>query len=271
MPTAKELLDRGELEGAIDALTQEVKANPADASRRTFLFELLSFAGQWDRAQKQVDVLGGESSQAELAVQVYKSILGAERQRERLFSEGVAPHFLNEPPAWVDLQVEGVAKLARGDTPGARELFDRAEEDRPAVAGRWNGKPFADFRDYDDAVGSVLELIVKDKYAWLPFEQIRRIEIRPPAKLRDLLWVPTRIEAADGTIGEVFVPALYAGSSRSGNDLVRLGRMTDWRTVRDDLQVASGLRLFLVGEEDLPILEARSIEFDGAAAETPAS
>jgi type VI secretion system protein ImpE len=271
MPTPKELLDRGELDGAIDALTQEVKANPGDAARRTFLFELLSFAGQWDRAEKQVDVLGGESSQAALAVSVYKSILAAERQRERLFTEGVAPHFLNEPPAWVDVQVEGVARLARGDAAGARSELGRAEEERPAVGGRFNGEPFEDFRDYDDRVGGVLELIVKDRYAWLPFAQIRTIEIRPPAKLRDLLWVPTRIEAVDGTIGEVFVPALYAGSSRNGNDLVRLGRMTDWKSVSDDLQVAAGLRLFLADENDRPILEARTIEFDGTAAETPVS
>jgi protein involved in temperature-dependent protein secretion len=47
--------------------------------------------------------------------------------------------------------------------------------------------------------------------------------------------------------------------------------MTDWKSVSDDLQVAAGLRLFLADENDRPILEARTIEFDGTAAETPVS
>ncbi|MGE5277569.1 MAG: type VI secretion system accessory protein TagJ [Acidobacteriota bacterium] len=272
MPTPKELLDSGRLDAAIEALTQEVKANPSDATRRIFLFELLCFAGQWDRAEKQIDVLGSESAQASLAVQVYKSNVAAEKQRVKLYREGAAPHFLNEPPAYADLQVEGIRKLASGDAAAARQLFDRAEEERPSVAGKWNGKAFLDFRDYDDAIAGVLELIVKDKYAWLPFEQIRKIEMRPPSKLRDLLWVPTRIEALDGTIGEVFVPALYAGSSDSKNENARLGRMTDWKEVGDGLVAGVGQRLFLVDDTDEPILQARSIEFEAkTSAGAPAS
>jgi type VI secretion system protein ImpE len=265
MPTPKELLDAGQLNGAIEALTQEVRANPSDVPRRTFLFELLCFAGDWDRADKQIDVIAQQSVQSAMAVQVYRANVAAERQRARLFEEGVAPHFLTEPPSYADLLVEGIRKLSQEDTPGARELFDQAEEARPAVTGKWNGRAFLDLRDYDDAVGGFLELIVKDKYAWLAFEQIRRIQMKPPEKLRDLLWIPTRVEAADGTVGEVFVPALYAGSSRQGNDLVRLGRMTEWKAVSEDLSLGIGQRLFLVDDEDRPILEARTIEFDGAA------
>jgi type VI secretion system protein ImpE len=266
MPTPKELLDSGRLDAALEAQTQEVKANPADATARIFLFELLCFAGQWDRAEKQVDVLASESAQTALAVGVYKANVAAEKQRAKLYREGAAPHFLNEPPAYVDSQVEAIRKLASGDAAGARELLDRAEEQRPACAGTWNGKPFSDFRDYDDAVGGALELIVKDKYAWLPFEQIRSITMRPPSKLRDLLWIPTRVEALDGTIGEVFVPALYAGSSASSDDSARLGRMTNWKEIGDGLYAGEGLRLFLVDDADQPVLEARTIQFQADTA-----
>src|ERR1700692_4357265 len=58
MPTPRELYQAGQLQAAIQALTAEVKANPADGPGRIFLFELLSFAGDWDRAQKQIEVLG---------------------------------------------------------------------------------------------------------------------------------------------------------------------------------------------------------------------
>ncbi len=69
-------------------------------------------------------------------------------------------------------------------------------------------------------------------------------------------------QATDGTIGEVYIPALYAGSSEHTSDQVRLGRMTDWKRLSDDLSVAVGLRLFLVDGEDKPLYEARSVQFE---------
>jgi type VI secretion system protein ImpE len=262
MPTAKELLDAGQLQGAIEATVAEVKANPTDVPRRTFLFELLCFAGEWERAEKQIDVIGQQSVQSAMAVQVYRSNIQAERERERLFEAGVAPHFLTEPTPYVDTQMEALAALRGGDATGARSLLDKAEEARPAIAGTWNGQSFLDVRDYNDLVAPVLELIVKDKYVWLPLNQVRSISMEPPKKLRDLLWIPARVEARDGTVGEVFVFALYAGSHRHADEQVRLGRRTEWKDAGSDVYVGAGQRLFLVDDEDRPILEARAIEFD---------
>ncbi len=265
MTQAKALFEAGQLEDAISQLTREVKANPADAMRRTFLFELLCFAGRWDRAEKQLEALGQESVQAEIGVQVYHNNIKAERERRRLFADGVAPHFLTDPPGYVDLLVAAINHLREGKLAEARQLLDRAEEERPAASGTLNGQAFQDFRDYDDVVGPVLELVVKEKYAWLPFEQIKRMEIDAPKRLRDLLWAPARIEATDGTIGEVYVPALYAGSSEHPNNQVKLGRLTDWKQVSEDISLAAGLRMFLVDQEDKPIFEARTVEFDRPA------
>jgi type VI secretion system protein ImpE len=149
-----------------------------------------------------------------------------------------------------------------GDTLEARALLDRVEEERPSVSGAFNGQRFEDFRDWNDFTGPALELIARNKYAWLPFSQIRRIEIDAPAHLRDLFWTPARIEAEDGTVGEVFIPALYVNSHEHPNDLVKLGRMTDWKQIGEDLFVGFGLRTFLVDEGDEALLEARRIEFD---------
>jgi type VI secretion system protein ImpE len=223
MATAKELLDSGQLKAAIDAITAEVKANPSDVPRRTFLFELLCFAGEWERAEKQIDVIGQQSVQSAMAVQVYRANIQAERSRERLFDAGAAPHFLTEPPAYIDTCLEAIRKLPSGDMAGVRALLDKAEEERPALSGRWNEKPFLDARDYNDVVAPVLELIVKDKYVWLPLDQVRNLKTEPPKKLRDLLWIPARVEAKDGTVGEVFLFALYAGSHRHSDDQVKLG------------------------------------------------
>src|SRR6266550_9198452 len=105
MMSAKELFEAGKLDEAVAALLSEVKANPNDAAKRTFLFELSCFSGDWDRAERQLDVIGHQSAQAELGVMVYRANINAEKERRRVFSEAVSPHFLREPPAYVDLHV----------------------------------------------------------------------------------------------------------------------------------------------------------------------
>ncbi|MCI0485338.1 MAG: hypothetical protein L0229_01930 [Blastocatellia bacterium] len=266
MATAKELFDAGDLRGAIEQLSSEVKSAPTDMQRRAFLFELLCFAGDYDRAEKQLDVIGHQSAQAEIGVQVYINNIKAERDRRRLYSDGLRPHFLIEPPAYIALHLDAINRLREGDRVEAREALDLAEERRPAFKGKLDGRQFSDLRDYDDLIGPVLEVIVQDRYTWVPFEQVRQIEISAPRQLRDLLWIPARIEALDGSAGEVFIQALYRDSNGHPDDRVKLGRMTDWTELGDGLYLASGLRLFLVDGEERPILEIRNIEFDASAA-----
>jgi type VI secretion system protein ImpE len=261
MPTPRDLYQAGHLQEAIQALTAEVRAKPADAPTRIFLFELLAFAGDWDRARKQIDVLGQAGPNEALAVQVYLANIQAEGLRERLFSEGLHPHFLNEPPPHVDRHFDAINRIREGNFAEARAVLDAAEEDRPALAGTLNGQPFDDFRDCDDVLGPVLELIVKDKYAWLPFEQIRRMEISPPSKLRDLVWARAKIEALDGTVGDVYLPALYEGTCRNPDDRLRLGRMTAWTPLSEELSRGAGLKTFQVDDGEVALFEARVVEF----------
>jgi type VI secretion system protein ImpE len=269
MSQARSLFEAGRLAAAIEEVTREVKVRPTDPSPRTFLFELLCFAGEWDRAQKQLEVIGHQDAKTEIGIQVYRNNLAAERDRRRVFSGELQPHFLTEPPAYIDLHLAAIARLREGKPNEARGLLDRAEEERPAIAGTFNGTRFEDFRDWDDLVGPVLELNIRDQYTWLPYEQIARIEVNAPKQARDLVWARARIQATDGTIGEVYVPALYADSGGHASDQVRLGRATDWNRLSDELSVAVGLRQFLVDGEDKPIFEAQSIEFDPRSPQEP--
>ena len=271
MSQAKVLFDEGKLAAAIEELTRDVKARPADANLRTFLFELLSFAGEWERAERQLDVIGHQSATAEVGTQAYRDNIGAERERRRLFAEGGEPHFLVEPPRYADRLLAAIALLREGDAQEARRALEQVEDERPPLAGRINDRPFRDFRDFDDLCGPVLELIVQGRYTWLPFEQISRMEIAAPRNLRDLVWARARIESVDGATGEVFLPALYFGSSAHADDRVRLGRVTDWKQVGEGLHLTVGQRLFLVDDEDEQVFEARTIEFDTNAAAAPAA
>lgn len=259
---AKQLFDAGNLLGATEALTAEIKAAPNDVQRRTFLFELLCFAGELERASKQLDVVGHQDAMAEPAVQVYRNILHAEQLRRRLYADGLKPEFLLDPPAYVRLHLEAVNRL-RDDRPAqAKALLDEAEASRSALHGRIDGQPFDDFRDCDDVLAPFLELIILRDYIWLPFEQIRELEMAAPERPRDLLWAAARITLTDGSQRRGYVPVLYCGSYAHPDNQVKLGRMTDWKTSDDGPVLGQGQRLLLAGEEDRPILETRRVEFE---------
>ncbi|MCY7376147.1 MAG: hypothetical protein LH472_09280, partial [Pyrinomonadaceae bacterium] len=235
MNEAKTQLDAGNLKGAVEAALNVVKKSPTDQAARTFLFELACFAGDWERAEKQLDVIGHQDTTAMIGALIFRQNLKAERDRLRLFSDSQKPEFLMPPPDYILGLLTANNRLREGNAAEAREILDKVEEERPAFACKINGTEAEDFRDYNDLTSCVFEVIVKDTYIWLPMEQVEKIEFIAPKSLRDLFWIQAKVETTNGTNGEMFFPALYANSFKSDNDQVRLGRMTDWKEAGEDI------------------------------------
>jgi type VI secretion system protein ImpE len=229
----KELFQAGKLNDAIEALGAEVRDNPTDARRRTFLFELLCYKGEYDRAEKHLNVLADATPETRLGAMLYFSALHAERVRQDLFEKK-------------DYPVVPVSDVARG--------------------GTINGQAFEVLEDADPRVGSRLELFAAGAYLWIPFEHIDSIEIQPPTRLRDLLWAPALVRTGpafkEKELGEVLLPVLAPFSWKHADDNVKLGRATEWEG-----DIPYGQRVFSVDGEDMPLLEVRKIEFTPAAAQ----
>jgi type VI secretion system protein ImpE len=234
--TAKEYFQAGKLNEAIAALNQEVRDNPTDVQRRTFLFELLCFAGEYDRAEKQLNLLADQGQQAQLGAMVYFSALHAERIRTEKFRNN---DFLAEETTTTDRTFRGTL----------------------------NGKPFESLEDGDPRIGPRLELFAAGAYLWIPLEHIESIEMQAPKRLRDLLWIPTLVRTGPSfkqrELGEILVPALFPLSFEDQDENVKLGRATEFRE-RNGETLPAGQKTFLVDGEDFPILEVRKIEFEVA-------
>jgi type VI secretion system protein ImpE len=230
MPDAKALFQAGKLPEAIEALNVELRDNPADVQRRTFLFELLCFTGNYDRADKQLDILRGENPQAGMGGLLYKSALHAERERQQMFEKGTFP-------------------LSNAPHP---------------VAGKLNGQPFSSIEDADPRIGARIEIFAAGQYMWIPFAQLSAIEIPPPKRLRDLLWAPAKITPGPAyqgfELGEILLPVIAPLSWKHSDNNVRLGRSTVWEDLDERGQIPLGQKIILVDEEEIPILEVRQLE-----------
>jgi protein involved in temperature-dependent protein secretion len=69
----------------------------------------------------------------------------------------------------------------------------------------------------------------------------------------------------------VFLPALYPGTHEHADEKVKMGRDTDWQAGHGEILRGRGSRLFLVGEDSMPLLEWRALALEETPAEAPAA
>ncbi len=260
---AKELLDANQLSAAILELNQEVKQRPTDPRIRTFLFELLCFDGAYDRAERQLDILGNQDDKAGIGVEVYRKLLKADAARRRFFNGGAGPTFLVSPPENIRECLAALLLLHEGNPQGAKDLIAKSKASAPRLNGTINGRAFAGISDSDDRLWPALELFSNGMYMWLPFQQIKTVSLRRPNFLRDLLWVPAHVECQDGQQGDVYFPTLYPGSESDESEQVRLGRITEWVNLGEGLVGGLGLKTLLIGDTETSILEIDELEIVG--------
>jgi len=233
--TAQELWKAGKLDEAIAALGAHLRDNPADAKSRIFLFELLCFAGQLDRADKQLNVLSEGNKNTEMGALLYRAAIHAERNRNQLFEKK------DYPNTKVSAEVRGTA----------------------------DGKPFTTFTDGDSRIGANLEVYAAGAYVWLPFSVIAFVEFQPVKRLRDLLWVPALVRCSESyqgqELGEVLIPVLTPFAWKHSDPNVRLGRSTVWEETGDDGALPAGQKVFLADDQEIAVLELRKLEFATAA------
>jgi type VI secretion system protein ImpE len=262
--SAKELFDAGNLSGAIEQVTQDVKSNPRDLKSRIFLFELLCFAGEFQRAQRQLDAAAQTSGDVkiEMGAQAYRNLLQAETLRREFFTGArKTPKFFSEPPAYTALHIDAVTRLRSNEWEALEQLMENSAGVRQPLSGQCNGKAFREFHDGDDLLSPFLEVFFQSDYYWLPLELIARVEIPAPSTLRDLLWTPANVQLRDRPLGDLLIPAQYFGSHGHSDDLVKLGRMTDWKSVGNDHLSGLGQRTFFADDTEYPLLEIRTLEF----------
>jgi type VI secretion system protein ImpE len=234
--TSRALFEAGRLNDAIEALGAELRDNATDLQRRTFLFEMLCFAGKWDRADKQLDILAGDDKDKRMGALLYRAALNADRTRHEMFDK---------------LAVESQAPP-------------------PPPGGTLNGRPFESIEDADPRIGARLEVLAGDRYMWIPMAHLARVEMQPPKRLRDLLWAPAIVHAneasAGADLGQILLPVISPFSCNHADDAVRLGRVTVWEEASDGRELPKGQKMLLVDGEEIPLLELRELEFRQSAA-----
>lgn len=262
--SADDLLKGGDIAGAFALLKERVRANPAAAGDRVFLFQMLSILGDWERALTQLNTAGELDPSTLLMVQAYREVLQAEALRASVFRGERAPLVFGEPQHWLGLLLHSAQLAAEGNYDQADAVRDEAFETAPATSGTLNGEPFEWIADADTRLGPCLEVIVEGRYYWLPFANLKSVEIEAPSDLRDLVWLPATLTFANGGQVVSFVPTRYPGSELVEDSAIRLARRTDWEDRSAGTAVGLGQRMLATDVSEYPLLEVRSLLLNSA-------
>lgn len=259
---AEELLKACDLEGALAALQAEVRARPADAKLRIFLFQLLCVMGDWKRAVTQLKVSAELDPLATPMAQTYREAIICEVYRAKVFAGTKDPLIFGEPQEWLALLVEASKAIAAGRTDEAANLRERAFDAAPAVTGRINDGAFDWIADADTRLGPVLEAVVNGRYFWMPFSAIATLTAEAPRDLRDCVWTPVNIVLKNGGDIVALLPTRYAGTAEGGNGAQKLARATDWQDAGGGAYLGLGQRILATDQGDTALMDLRKLEID---------
>lgn len=253
---------------ALAALTEEVRARPADFRLRVFLAQLLCVLGRWERALTQLDVAAGLDAAAVPMKQVYSDAIRCEVLRAEVFAGRRTPLILGEPPAWMPALIESLRLAASGDAVGAERLRQLAFDDAPACGGHLEAaQGSAAFRwiaDGDMRLGPVAEVFVNGRYYWVPFERLARVRLDAPEDLRDAVWMPAHLDLKPAGETLALIPARYPGSESNDNGALILGRRTEWHEAAAGVWYGAGQRVLTTDAGEHALMDVRDIVFAGA-------
>ncbi len=268
---AEAALASGDLDTSRAELFNAVRDNPGDAELRAFLFQLCAVLGDWDRAEKQLDVLGELKPDTLDFSTDYKVAIQAERVRAAVWAGEISPSIFGEPREWIAHLVQAQKHEARGEADAAHALRTEALNAAPAEPGQANGEPFQWCADADTRLGPMLEIVLNGEYHWIAMADIAQLEINPPKDLRDLVWAVAIITLASGGKMPAFLPVRYPGAVETGDASVMLARTTDFRALQGEHAAGIGQRMLTTEAIDLPFLEVRDLSFDSAMAAAAAA
>lgn len=258
---AEQCIKDGDPRAALARLQDDIRARPADAKLRVFLFQLLCVVGQWDRALNQLKLAAEMDPLAMPMAQMYGEAVRCEAIRREVFEGRKSPMILGEPDEWLALLIESRLRAGRGETAQSEDLRTRAFEAAPVSAGNIDGNAFEWIADADSRLGPVLEAYINGRYYWVPFARLSALSLEEPEDLRDLVWMPAHLEFDNGGDTLAIIPSRYPGSETSEDGLVALARKTAWEPFAEDAYQGMGQRIFATDAGDTPLLEVRRISF----------
>lgn len=253
----------------VDAMLGEVvvctRQTPRAWRPHWMAFQWCCIAGRWELANAMLERCCAQSSLVSPFLDQYRACLQAESHRVKVFHDSRIGH----PSVLVGTNRRATRR------PEQRPLASRSRPCALAVdrnqlwapAGTTNLGAFTWLKDGDDRLGPMIEVFLGERYVWIPFQSIARIDLTPVTYLLDRVWRPVVLLLRDGRQLAGFLPARYIGS-QTASDAVRLGYRTLWAPLGATHKVGLGERQYCFERGCWPLSRLTTMRFLPSASES---
>lgn len=257
-----EKLDGADIDGAVAIALEQVKSAPKDESARRLFIDLLIVQGDFERADKQADILSNTAGSLTLGLSLLRGRLRAAKARELWFVEGAVPSFPDGPTERDALAMQLAISMRNGDTDEIKrdlDLLSNLSETQSMTVNEITG---IGLRDADDRIPHALEVLCSNgSYMWVDFDRVERLEFAPVKSVRDLAWRPANLALSGGSETEVVVCNTYFAKDQSAEE--RLSRTTDWEEAKGGAVTGRGQKTYLAGDDALYALDLQLLAKQG--------
>ncbi|MCE9687201.1 virulence protein SciE type [Shewanella sp. AS16] len=263
MKKLNELVKQGSLDLACEHCEKGLREDPLNGDLRAAYIELLCIRGDLSQADAQLDMMVRQHPDFLLGAVNLRQLIRADQARRDFYQGGMTATLFQGADAMFEHTLKLNLALKEADFTAATQLAGELEQQRDKAPLELNGQIVTDVRDLDDVLGGYVEVFGTDgKFYLAKFAEIASLSLHKPTSLIELVWRKAEIAIIDGPSGEAFLPLTYVGSSEES---ALLGRDTDWLAQGEMLATGLGQKMWLVGDNAMPLSELTSLERQAAA------
>ncbi len=264
----------GNLETALANAKEYVRDNPECEQGRSLLLQLYLFAGEFDKASRQLDVLE-LNHQADPAsfinLKLIAEMINAAITRREFFRQVTElPLMFEEDKPWLEPAYQLLSAFQTGalEAGQVEQLLDQARQEFNFSCLTQDDPEAGLLIEPDDMTAPLLEVFTpKSGYSWLAWHNISSVEFFPYEKPIDLMFRRALIKRVgddpSASPMPVYIPVVYAQTPLTDTN-ASMGRVTDWvASEATGLVQGIGQKCLLVGDELVPLLQIRSLERAG--------
>jgi type VI secretion system protein ImpE len=258
------LVRSGRLAEALAAAEGAVRSNPTHAGHRISLAEVCLVLGDWERARVHAGVAGDLEATHQVFVDLVDACGACEVVRAGVLSGKLTPMIFGEPESWMARQVELCMAIGQG---AADRVAGLASEAGPTVRARIDGVVAEGLADSDSRLGMMLEAFVGGRYYWVPMTRVGAVVLEKPSSLWNLAWTTVVMKLTNGGEVPCVMPVRYPFVGADAPERL-LARVTEWSPGAGGAWIGHGQRTWLGGDAQFGMLDARRLEFLGAAGDS---
>lgn len=217
--------------------------------------------GEWQRAEDQLALIEElDSGKNFLFTQAYHRALVCEAERRQVHVGEADPVVFGQPSDWIGLLIQAFRMAQKHDWADAAKAQAAAFERAPETPGQIDGEETEWIADGDSRFGPVLEAFIEGHYRWVPFSQVRRLEVQAPTHVIDVVWLQARFTWTNEGQVDGLIPTRYFGTESNSDDEIRSARGLVWSEPAEGYFIGQGVRQLIASNTEKAIMQIRQIE-----------